>query len=70
MEPSAKSAGWGYHHPMNLEEVVQLLVRLHPYGEQRKFEHAIRTIVREAVRRAELEGYEQGYEDGKRRAVN
>jgi len=32
---------------MNLEEVVQLLVRLHPYGEQRKFKDAIRTIVKE-----------------------
>lgn len=45
-------------------------MRLHPYGEQKKFEDAIRTIVSEAVMRAKLESYQQGSEDGKRRAVN
>jgi hypothetical protein len=44
---------------MNPEEAVQLLVRLHPYKDQKKFEDAIRTILKEAVERAKLEGYEQ-----------
>jgi hypothetical protein len=55
---------------MNPEEAVQLVVRLQRPEEQKKFEDAIRTIVREALLRAELEGYQQGYGDGKRRAVN
>jgi hypothetical protein len=44
---------------MNLEEAVYLLVRLHPWREQKKFEDAIRTIVKEAVgaRRAVLPRY-------------
>jgi hypothetical protein len=60
----------GYHRPMNPEEAAHLLARLQPYGEQKKFEDAIRTIVRLAVLRATLDGYQQGYEDGKRSAVN
>jgi hypothetical protein len=55
---------------MSPEEAVQMLLRLHPYGDQKKFEDAIHTKVIEAVLRAELEGFQQGYEDGKRRAVN
>ncbi len=34
------------------------------------YEAPIRDLVRLAVERAKLEGYEQGYEVGKRRAVN
>ena len=54
---------------MSRDEAVHLLVRLHPWKEQWKSEGAIRTIVKEAVERARLEGYEQGFADGKRRAV-
>jgi hypothetical protein len=40
------------------------------WKQQKEPEAAIRDLVRLAVERAELEGYQQGLEDGKRRAVN
>jgi hypothetical protein len=43
---------------------------MHDWTEQKQLEEAIRDLVRLAVERATLEGYQQGYEDGKRRAVN
>ena len=52
------------------EETVHALVVMHNWKQQKHLEDAIRELVRLAVERAELEGYQQGYEDGKRRAVN
>jgi hypothetical protein len=52
------------------EETVHALVVMHDWKEQRQLEKAIRDLVRLAVERAALEGYQQGYEDGKRRAAN
>jgi len=46
------------------------LVVMHDWKQQKKLEAAIRSLVRLAVERATLEGYQQGYNDGKRRAVN
>jgi len=56
----------GYHHPMQWwEETVHALVVMHDWKQQKQLEEAIRELVRLAVRRAELEGYQQGFEDGK-----
>ena len=52
------------------EETVHALVVMHDWEQQKQLEAAIRDLVRLAVERATLEGYQQGYEDGKRRAVN
>jgi len=41
-----------YHGPLSLEEAVHLLVRLHPWREQKKLEDAIQTIVQEAAAQA------------------
>ena len=61
----------GNHHPMHWwEETVHPLVVMHDFKQQKQLEAAIRDLVRLAVERATLEGYQQGYEDGKRRAVN
>jgi len=43
---------------------------MHDWKQQKQLEEAIRDLVRLAVERAKLEGYEQGLADGKRRAVN
>jgi hypothetical protein len=60
-----------YHHAMKRwEETVHALVVMHDWKQQKQLEETIRDVMRLAVERAELEGYQQGYEDGKRRAVN
>jgi hypothetical protein len=43
---------------------------MHDWKQQKQLEGTIRDLVRLAVERAELEGFQQGFEDGKRRAVN
>ena len=61
----------GYHHGMQWwEETVHDLVAMHDRQQQKQLEGTIRDLVRLAVERVKLEGYQQGYEDGKRRAVN
>ena len=52
------------------EETVHDLVAMHDWQQQKQLEETIRDLVRLAVERATLEGYQKGYEDGKRRAVN
>jgi hypothetical protein len=52
------------------EETVHALVVMHDWKQQKELEAAIRDPVRQALKQAELEGYQQGCEDGKRRAVN
>ena len=52
------------------EETVHALVVIHDHKQQKQLKVAIRDLVRLAVERAKLEGYEQGFADGKRRAVN
>jgi len=66
-----RAAALLYHHPMKWwEETVHALVVMHDWKQQKQLEEPIRDLVRLAVERAELEGYQQGLEDGKRRAVN
>jgi hypothetical protein len=43
---------------------------MHDWKQQRKLKDTIRDLVRLAIERAKLEGYEQGLVGGKRRAVN
>jgi len=52
------------------EETVHYLVVMHDWKQQKQLEDTIREVVRLAVERAELEGYQQGCEDGKQKAVN
>jgi hypothetical protein len=52
------------------EETVHTLVAMDDWQHQKQLEDTVRDIVRLAVERAELEGFEQGYEEGKRRAAN
>jgi len=43
---------------------------MHDWEQQKHLEEAIRDLVRLAVVRAKLEGYEQGFADGKQTTVN
>jgi hypothetical protein len=43
---------------------------MHDWKRQKGLEAAIHDLVRLAVERAKIEGYQQGYEERKRRAVN
>jgi hypothetical protein len=51
------------------EETVHALMVMNEWQQQKQLEDTIRDLVRLAVKRAELEGYQPAYEDGKRRAV-
>jgi hypothetical protein len=57
-------------HQKCWEETVHALVVMHDWQQQKRLEDTIRYLVRLAVERATLEGYQQGYQDGKRRAVH
>ena len=65
-EAAPPSLPSGYHHPMQWwQETAHTPVVMHDWEQQKQLEEAIRDLVRLAVERAELEGYQQGYEDGK-----
>ena len=61
----------GYHRPVQWwGETVHTLVVMHDWKQQKQLEDTIRDLVRLAVERAALEGYERGSADGKRRTVS